>query len=57
MTKIKMCGLRREADIEYANRLLPDYIGYVFAENSRRYISPVKAAELTNLLDKRVIPV
>lgn len=57
MTKIKMCGLRREADIEYANRLLPDYIGYVFTENSRRYISPEKAAELTKLLDKRVIPV
>ena len=57
MTKIKMCGLRRKADIEYANRLLPDYIGYVFAEKSRRYISPEKAAELTKLLDKRVIPV
>ena len=57
MTKIKMCGLRRREDIEYANRLLPDYIGYVFAEKSRRYISPEKAAELTRLLDKRVIPV
>ena len=57
MTKIKMCGLRRREDIEYANRLLPDYIGYVFTEKSRRYISPEKAAELTRLLDKRVIPV
>lgn len=57
MTKIKMCGLRREADIEYANRLLPEYIGYVFAEKSRRYISPEKAAELTKLLDKSIIPV
>ena len=57
MTKIKMCGLRREADIEYANRLRPEYIGYVFAEKSRRYISPEKAAELTKLLDKSIIPV
>ena len=57
MTKIKMCGLRRAEDIEYANRLLPDYIGYVFAEKSRRYIALEKAAGLTKLLDKRIIPV
>ncbi|MBP5579694.1 MAG: phosphoribosylanthranilate isomerase [Ruminococcus sp.] len=57
MTKIKMCGLRRMEDIDCANRLLPDYIGYVFAEKSRRYIAPEKAAGLTKLLDKRIIPV
>ncbi|MBR5682753.1 MAG: phosphoribosylanthranilate isomerase [Ruminococcus sp.] len=57
MTKIKMCGLRRREDIEYVNKLLPDYIGYVFAEKSKRYISPVKATELTELLDERIIPV
>lgn len=56
-TKVKMCGLRREIDIEYANRLLPDYIGYVFAKKSRRFISPEQAAKLTQLLDKRIIPV
>lgn len=55
--KVKMCGLRREIDIEYANRLLPDYIGYVFSKKSRRYISPEKAAELTSMLDKRIVPV
>ena len=57
MTKIKMCGLRREADIEYANAVKPDYIGYVFAPKSRRYISPEKAAELTKKLDNDIIPV
>lgn len=57
MTKIKMCGLRREADIEYANAVKPDYIGYVFAKKSRRYISPEKAAELTKKLDNDIIPV
>lgn len=56
-TKAKMCGLRREIDIEYANKLLPDYIGYVFARKSKRYISPEKAADLTRLLDKRITPV
>lgn len=57
MTKIKMCGLRRETDIEYANRLLPDFIGYVFAEKSRRYVNPETALELNENLDKRIVPV
>ncbi|MCM1133677.1 MAG: phosphoribosylanthranilate isomerase [Ruminococcus flavefaciens] len=57
MIKIKMCGLRREDDIEYANTLLPDYIGYVFAQKSKRYVTPEKARELTSALDSRVIPV
>lgn len=57
MTKIKMCGLRREADIEYANLLSPDYIGYVFAKKSRRYVSPEKAAELTKSLRSEIVPV
>ena len=30
MTKIKICGLSRECDIEYANTLMPDFIGFVF---------------------------
>lgn len=50
MTKIKMCGLSREEDIYTANRLRPDYIGFVFAAKSRRYVSPRRAAELKVLL-------
>ena len=57
MTKIKMCGLRRREDIEYANILLPDYIGYVFAQSSKRYIVPEKATELTGFLDERIVSV
>ncbi|PWJ11347.1 phosphoribosylanthranilate isomerase [Ruminococcus flavefaciens] len=57
MTKIKMCGLRRPEDIEFANRVKPDYIGYVFAEKSKRYIATAKAAELTKLLDGDIVPV
>ncbi|WP_288644114.1 phosphoribosylanthranilate isomerase [uncultured Helicobacter sp.] len=33
--KIKTCGLFREEDIEYANILQPDFIGFVFAKSSR----------------------
>ncbi len=57
MIKIKMCGLRREIDIEYANNLLPDFIGYVFAEKRKRYITPENAHKLTHILDKRIIPI
>ena len=39
MTKIKLCGLSRPCDIEWANALMPDYIGFVFATKSRRYVS------------------
>ena len=28
MTKIKICGLFREQDIEYVNEALPDYAGF-----------------------------
>ena len=50
MTKIKLCGLRRVCDIEAANALHPEYVGFVFAAKSRRYISPEKVAELRKYL-------
>ncbi len=51
MTKIKLCGLSRAADIDAANALRPDYIGFVFAEKSRRFVSYERAAELKKRLD------
>ena len=54
MTRIKLCGLTRMEDIEAANRLLPGYIGFVFAKRSRRCVSPAQAAELKKRLDKRI---
>lgn len=50
MTKIKLCGLSRICDIEAANELNPEYIGFVFAKKSRRYVSPSNAAKLKQLL-------
>lgn len=35
MTKIKICGLTREVDINFANQLRPDYVGFVFARSKR----------------------
>ena len=50
MTKIKFCGLSRPCDIEVANELRPEYIGFVFAPESRRYVTPEKAMELKQML-------
>lgn len=54
MTKIKLCGLSRLCDIEVANELKPDYIGFVFAPKSRRYVTPQKASELKKSLDSAI---
>ena len=50
MTKIKLCGLSRQCDIEWANELKPDYIGFIFWSKSKRNVSPEKAKELKALL-------
>lgn len=57
MIKIKMCGLSRPCDIDYANAVMPDYVGFVFAEKSKRYVTPEKALELRKKLDGNIIPV
>lgn len=54
MTKIKLCGLTRLCDIEAVNFCKPDYIGFVFAPKSRRYVSPEKAAELKKHLSSDI---
>ena len=54
MVKIKICGLKREEDIEYINEFLPDYAGFVFAKKSKRYVTPEQAKELISKLDKRI---
>ena len=51
MTKIKLCGLSRIEDIEAANTLKPDFIGFVFAAKSKRRVSHLKAAELKSKLN------
>ena len=54
--KIKICGLSREEDIEYANEARPDYIGFVFAE-SRRKVTPAQAAKLRRHLAEGIVAV
>lgn len=57
MTKIKLCGIRRMEDISFVNELLPSYIGFVFAEKSKRYITPENAYILRKELKSEIIPV
>ncbi|MGN0526945.1 MAG: phosphoribosylanthranilate isomerase [Acutalibacteraceae bacterium] len=54
MTKIKFCGLKRDEDIAFANQIMPEYIGFVFAEKSKRYIPPEKASLLKERLDGKI---
>lgn len=49
-TRVKLCGLRRLEDIEMVNELTPDYVGFVFAPRSHRYVTFEQAARLRSAL-------
>lgn len=49
-TKIKICGLTRAQDIQAANALQLDYIGFVFAPKSKRFVPPEQAKQLRRQL-------
>ena len=51
--KVKMCGLRRQEDIIFANQVKPDYVGFVFAESKRR-VTPETAMELRRQLTPEI---
>ena len=53
MSKIKICGLSRECDIDFVNMALPDYIGFVFAKSPRQ-VSFDTARKLKSKLDKSI---
>jgi phosphoribosylanthranilate isomerase len=53
MTKIKICGLKREEDIGFVNIAKPDYIGFVFAGEKRKIDFNI-ATKLRSLLNKEI---
>ena len=57
MTKIKLCGLARIEDIEAVKQLSPEYIGFVFAPKSKRYVTAEKAAMLKQQLKENILAV
>jgi phosphoribosylanthranilate isomerase len=56
-TRIKMCGLTREADVDAAVAAGADAIGFVLYAKSPRAVSPARAGELARRLPPFVTPV
>jgi len=56
-TRIKICGLMREADVDAAVAAGADAIGFVLYDKSPRYVTPQRAAELARRLPPFVTPV
>jgi phosphoribosylanthranilate isomerase len=56
-TRIKICGLSREADVEAAVNAGADAVGFVMYEKSPRHVGVRRAAELAKRLPPFVTPV
>ena len=56
-TRIKICGLTREADVLHAVQAGADAIGFVLYPPSPRAVTPERAGELARLLPPFVTPV
>lgn len=56
-TRIKICGLTREQDVDAAVEAGADAIGLVLYPRSKRYVTPQRAAELARRLPPFVTPV
>jgi len=50
MTRVKMCGLRSEADVRAVLELRPDFAGFILSGGFRRSISRETFAELSAML-------
>ena len=51
-TRIKICGLTREQDVDAAVAAGADAVGFVMYEKSPRFVSSDRAAELARRLDE-----
>jgi phosphoribosylanthranilate isomerase len=56
-TRIKICGLTREQDVDAAVQAGADAVGFVLYEQSARHVSMERAAELARRLPPFVTPV
>jgi phosphoribosylanthranilate isomerase len=53
-TLVKICGLRRPEDIEAANAVRPDAVGFILSAGYRRSVGLRKAHELIDMLDPAI---
>ena len=56
-TRIKICGLTREADVDAAARAGTDAVGFVLYDKSLRHVTPERAGELARRLPAFITPV
>src|SRR5262245_34305926 len=56
-TRIKICGLTREEDVDAAVEAGADAVGFVLYSNSPRFVPVERAAELASRLPPFVTPV
>ncbi|WP_439588530.1 phosphoribosylanthranilate isomerase [Hydrogenophaga sp.] len=56
-TRIKICGLTRETDVDAAVHAGADAVGFVLYDKSPRHVSPERARELARRLPPFVMPV
>ena len=54
-TKYKICGLYRKTDIEYINKIKPDYCGFIIDyPKSHRSLVPEEVEKLSKYVDNRI---
>lgn len=56
-TRIKICGLKTESDVETAILAGADAVGFVFVKDSPRYITPEAAGDLICMLPPFMDPI
>ncbi len=55
--KVKLCGFKEEESLKTAIKMQADFIGFIFHENSPRYISPKKAGEIAKIIPHHIAKV
>ena len=56
-TRIKICGLTREVDVDAVIAAGADAVGFVLYDKSPRHVTPQRAAELARRLPAFITPV
>ena len=52
--KIKVCGMRQRENIEELVRLNPDYVGFIFYQQSKRYVGDEISSEILALIPSNI---
>lgn len=52
--KIKVCGMRDPENIQHLVSLMPDYIGFIFYEKSKRYIGEIIEQRIHSIIPSSI---